>query len=289
MSLDLVEDAFGDYRNAKALAVASDLAYLPEAEGAAAFREQLGLDARLISVGNTQVYLATNDNHVVVAFRGTEDPNTLEGIKDWLLTDAVNLLIIPEGQIGTDFAAAGVGARFHQGFMTALASVWDPLAAGVEAEMKKKERPLWITGHSLGGALALLAAWRFLRKFQSVHQIYTFGGPMVGNAKAVEAIDREFAGKIFRYAHAIDPVPKLPMISLIGNDYGHCQKEMALGTAAAGAASTLEFFQQMAARTANGLLTATLMDEIWAYLKQRITAHLMPNYQNGLDEKAKGG
>jgi predicted lipase len=289
MALDLIEDAVGDYRNAKALGVASELAYLPQTEGAAAYREQLGLDARLISVGNTQVFLATNDNHVVAAFRGTEDPTTLEGIKDWLLTDAVNLLIVPEGQIGTDFAAAGVGARFHQGFMTALASVWDPLAAGVEAEMKKKERPLWVTGHSLGGALALLAAWRFQRKFQAVHQVYTYGGPMVGNAKAVEAIDREFPDKIFRFAHVVDPVPKLPTSSLIGNDYGHCQKEMALGTAAAGASSTLEFFQQMAARTVNGLLTATLMDDIWNYLKGRVTAHLMPNYQNGIDEKAKGG
>jgi hypothetical protein len=288
MALELVEDALGDYRNAKALAVASELAYMPQTEGAAAYRSQLGLDARLISEGNTQVFLAGNDNHIVVAFRGTEDPSSLEGIKDWLLTDAVNLLIIPEGQIGTDFAAAGVGARFHQGFMTALASVWDPLVSGVEAEQKKKERPLWITGHSLGGALALLAAWRFQRKFISVHQVYTYGGPMVGNTKAVQAIDSEFADKIFRYANIPDPVPKLPMISLIGNDYCHCQKEVPLGAAEPGASSTLEFFQQMTSRTVNGLLNATLSNEIWEYLKSRINAHLMPNYHSGIDAKSKG-
>src|SRR5271166_2136498 len=178
MALELIEDAGGDPRNARTLALASDLAYLGETEGKSAFQEQLGIDARLFSVGNTQAYLATSDEHVVVAFRGTESPTTVEGLKDWLLTDAVNLLIVPEGQIGTDFAAAGVGARFHLGFMTALSSVWDPMAAAVDAVMKKKERTLWITGHSLGGALAQLAAWRLRRQFVEVHRVITFGAPM---------------------------------------------------------------------------------------------------------------
>jgi hypothetical protein len=54
------------------LALASDLAYLAEPEGVEGFRSQLGLEARLFSVGNTQAYVATNDDHIVVAFRGTE-------------------------------------------------------------------------------------------------------------------------------------------------------------------------------------------------------------------------
>src|SRR5262245_49661076 len=120
MALELIEDAKGDPRNAHFLAHASDLAYLPEAAGVEAFRTQLGMEARLISVGNTQAYIATNEEHIVVAFRGTEAPNSIEGLKDWLLTDAGNLLIQPVGDLGTDFAAAGVAARWHDGFMKAL-------------------------------------------------------------------------------------------------------------------------------------------------------------------------
>lgn len=97
MLAPLVEDAAGSGQNARFLAKASDLAYLPADKGAAAFASELGLNARLISVDNTQAYLAQNDDHIVVAFRGTESPTTLEGLKDWLLTDAVNLLIIPQG------------------------------------------------------------------------------------------------------------------------------------------------------------------------------------------------
>jgi hypothetical protein len=282
MALELIEDAKGDPRNAQTLALASDLAYLPAAEGAEAFRAQLGLEARLLSVGNTQVYVATTDDHIVVAFRGSEAPTSIDGLKDWLLTDAVDLLILPEGDLGTDFVAAGVGARWHQGFLRALGDIWSPLSEEVAAERKKNERPLWITGHSLGGALAVLAAWRFKRKFVPVHQVYTFGGPMVGNADVAQAIDREFPDKIFRYVNSADPVPRLPTVSLIANAFGHCQKEMLLGAGVASAAATsmADFFQQMAAKTTDGVLHRTLIDDLWSGLKTHAGAHAMTSYRN---------
>jgi hypothetical protein len=280
MALELVEDAGGDVRNATTLGLASDLAYLPAGEGSPRFRSELGMDSVLFSVGNTQAYVAQNDDHVVVAFRGTEGPTTLDGLKDWLLTDAVNLLILPEGRIGTDFAAAGVGAKFHQGFMTALADIWDPMCDATTAALKQKDRPLWLTGHSLGGALALLAGWRFHRKFVPVHQIYTYGGPMVGNAEASKAFDREFQGKVFRYVNSPDLVPRLPTVSLLANDYIHCEKEMGLGgKLVEGTVSALEFLKQSAGKVIDGLLNATLMDEIWAGVKARLSAHEIGNYR----------
>jgi hypothetical protein len=297
MSLELIEDALGDPRNATALAVASNLAYMPQAEGAAAFREQLGMEARLISVGNTQVYVACNDNHIVAAFRGTESPTTIEGLKDWLLTDAANLLIVPEGRLGTDLAAAGVGARFHQGFVKAIGDVWDPLVEAVDGERKKNDRPIWLTGHSLGGALAVLAGWLFRRKFVPIHQIYTFGGPMVGNAEAVAALDRELPGKVFRFVNSPDPVPRLPTISLIANRYAHCGTETLLGVVAAGEAATatagtaLELFAQLAGKTIDGALNATLIDDVWTTITQRIAAHDLAKYSSliaALPPRAEG-
>jgi hypothetical protein len=283
MPLELIEDALGDPRNAAALALASDIAYLAEAAGAESFRDKLGLDAKLISVGNTQVYVATNKDHIVGAFRGTEEPTTIEGLKDWLLTDADNLLIVPEGRLGTDLAAAGVGARFHQGFVKAIGDVWDPFFEAIDSERKKDDRPIWLTGHSLGGALALLAGWLLRRKFVNVHQIYTFGGPMIGNDEAAKAIDREFPGKIFRYVNSPDPVPRLPTVSLIANRYLHCGAEQLLGAAAAAAeagGTAAEMFKQWAGKAADGVLNATLIDDLWASIKARVDAHAMTNYQS---------
>jgi hypothetical protein len=278
--MDLIEDALGDPRNARALALASDLAYLPEAEAAPLFKAELGLDARLIAAGNTQVYLAVNDQHILVAFRGTELPNTIEGLKDTLLTDALNLLMVPEGRLGTDFAAAGVGARFHKGFIAALGTVWDPLLKAVEAELKKSERPLWITGHSLGGALALLAAWLFHRKFLSVHQVYTYGAPMIGNAAASAAFDKEFEGKIFRYINPGDPVPKLPTFSLLANDYGHCLKEVVLEVPAA----AVQALADVPAEEAGGVLDAARIEALWASAQARVASHSLAHYRELLSK-----
>jgi hypothetical protein len=279
MPLELIEADGADFRNARFLAVASDLAYFAEAEGAPKFHSELGLEARLISVGNTQVYVGEAPKAVVVVFRGTESPATLEGLKDWLVTNANNFLVLPEGRIGTDFAAAGVGARFHRGFMTALADIWDPLFAAVDALQKKQERPLWVTGHSLGGALALLAAWRFHRQFIPVHQIYTFGAPMIGNPAAAQAFEKEFPGQIFRYVDEKDLVPKLPAMSLLTSEYGQCLTEIVLCAArvVAGAAEG----------AAPASAEANALERLWGQVTKGVTDHLMTNYLARLAEKCK--
>jgi triacylglycerol lipase len=284
----LFEDAKRDPRNARTLSFIADTAYLPEAAGREVFQKEFGMQSQLLHVGNTQVYVATNDDHIVAAFRGTEAPTSIEGLKDWLLTDAVNLLIRPEGDLGTDFAAAGVGTRWHSGFIRALNEIWDPVFAAVTAARKQSDRPFWITGHSLGGALALLAAWRFKRKFVPVHQVYTFGAPMVGNSEAAKTIDREFGDKIYRYVNHQDPIPQLPTLSLLANQYGHCNTEVMLGAAAAAAGeaagSTTSLFREYAGRAADGVLKGTLLDEFWKNIQQRIGAHAMKQYRGHIDE-----
>lgn len=286
MPLELFPDLPGDPRNAEYLAHACNLAYcVDEVQGAAVYLSELGLNAKLISADNTQVYLGTNDSAIVVAFRGSEQPNTVDGLKDWLLTNANNYLILPEGRLGTDFVAAGVGARFHRGFMGALEEVWEPLFQGVSAALDEKERPVWVTGHSLGGALALLAAWRFKRQFIPVHQIYTFGAPMVGNQAAADAFAREFPNKIFRYIDDRDLVPKLPMMSLVGNSYIHCAGEVALSLISDQDESAAGALQRIGGDSAEPGLTPGLMDGIWKALMDRIDSHLLPNYLARIVEK----
>jgi len=80
---------------------------------------------------------------------------------------------------------------------------------------------LYVTGHSLGGAMALLAAYRLLSDaaygdFRDTLQgLYTFGQPMVGNpAFARLCRDQErfpfFANAYFRCVYERDVVPHLP-------------------------------------------------------------------------------
>jgi hypothetical protein len=91
MPLKLIEDAVGS-RNARFLArVRSGVS---AAGRGREFAEKLGLKAADQRRQHASL-LATNDDHIVLAFRGTESPDA-EGLKDWLLTDAVNLLMVPK-------------------------------------------------------------------------------------------------------------------------------------------------------------------------------------------------
>jgi hypothetical protein len=266
--------------NALDLATASELAYLPADEGRTAFRARLGLDAELISVDNTQAWVGVDDNVLVIALRGSQAPTSLDGVKDWLLTNANNFLILPEGRMGTDFAAAGVGARFHRGFLSGVEEIWQPLLEAVERRLKEAERTVLVAGHSLGGALALVGSWRLVRHSVDVYQIYTYGAPMIGNDTAMQAFEREFPGRIFRYVNRPDMVPLLPTVSLIANLFTHCPKQLDLDSSAgdpqaAGPLTLAEF----AKSAVDGLIHASLADQIWRTLSDRITAHDIVTYR----------
>lgn len=267
--------------NAVFLCEASELAYLPASAGTVAFKDRLGMDARLLTAGNTQAWLATDDDQIVVAFRGTESPDSLDGLKDILLTDAMNLLVVPEGRLGVDLAAAGVGARFHKGFVDAIAAIWDPLAAAIEAEVARRDRPVWLTGHSLGGALAVLAAWLLKRRFIQVHAITTFGAPMIGNAAACTAFNREFAGRIHRYVNGRDPVPKLPSFSLVANEFAHVERERLLGKEPM--TGLADMVGSLAATAVDGVLAGTLLDEVWRSVNDQVASHYLGRYRDLLD------
>ncbi len=71
------------------------------------------------------------------------------------------------------------GGRVHRGFRTMLMELWDEVSTALEAVRV----PLFYTGHSLGGALATLAA--SLRPPQAV---YTFGAPRIGDAAFAETL-----------------------------------------------------------------------------------------------------
>lgn len=125
----------------------------------------------------------------VLVFRGTE----LDA-RDWV-TD-----------LDTLFTPWSNGARVHRGFAQALDLVWTP----IEAALVNRSGRLLFTGHSLGAALATLAASR-----HRPDALYTYGSPRVGDI----AFGRSVTGLIHhRFVHCCDIVPRVPPEIL---DYRH--------------------------------------------------------------------
>ncbi|WP_437585580.1 lipase family protein [Sorangium sp. So ce1000] len=94
----------------------------------------------------------------------------------------------------------------------------EPIGTGGALATKDQDGPaLYITGHSLGGALAVLAAARmysestlYEKYWKRLRGIYTFGQPMVGDQDFVRRFDPVFGRMLFRHVYKNDVVPRLP-------------------------------------------------------------------------------
>jgi triacylglycerol lipase len=196
-------------RNAWWMADAALLAYSSEADVNSAF-SSAGIAADIAhfrGVHSTEAYVASMPDAIVLAFRGTQLDDFWSSVLDF----TVDAQFLP--------VADSHGHLVHAGFLAALKEVWAPVAAHLEAEQARQSRPLWITGHSLGAALATLAANLCCDVETSrVQGVYTFGSPRVG--------DRDFGASIrvpiFRFQNDSDIVPHLPL-GLVFRHVGHLQ------------------------------------------------------------------
>ncbi|HEX8912621.1 MAG TPA: lipase family protein [Humisphaera sp.] len=186
------EDPAFNRANALYLAHASDVAY--HRAPAAAAVERLGVEAVGFrhKVTRTRGYLGVCDTHAVLAFRGS-DPVTLQ---TWV-TDAFVRLVAREHYAG----------RVHQGFSSVLRRSWTRVEAILAAAEGK---PLFVTGHSMGGALAVLTACRLAAAGRPPVAVYTFGAPRVGDA----AFCAGYAVPTYRVVNRLDLVPELPLASV---------------------------------------------------------------------------
>lgn len=176
--------------NALYLAHASDIAYFRKPAAAAA--ERLGLSevvALRHKVNRTRGFVGVCSTHAVLAFRGTE-PATLA---NWV-TDAVFSLASKSEYAG----------RVHSGFSAALASVWPEVSACLK---RVGDVPLFVTGHSMGGALAKLTACRLADAGVAAMATYTFGSPRLGDATFCE----RYRLPTYRVVNKMDLVPEIPL------------------------------------------------------------------------------
>jgi triacylglycerol lipase len=169
MSVEFDTTALGfSIQNAFFLARACEAAYardeerLREAAGELGLAELLRPFQVLVPEEGTDLrgFVAANEEMVALIFRGAES------LQEYLRDEAI-------------LQKPGFGGLVHKGFADAFATLW-PEAEGSLAELLSG-RDLWVAGHDLGGALAVLAAARLHEQGTNVEAVYTFGAPRVGN------------------------------------------------------------------------------------------------------------
>ena len=202
-------DATGfSWRNTYLLSLLSWLAYAdPEvaAVQAAAWGLSLGSGGSIDVVtpyffgqsGSTQALVLYNAESVFVAFQGS---TTGDFFQDWVDND-FDVLPQPANHWGA-------GVVLHHGFTEAMSIAYPQVLSQVQSLMSGG-RKLWITGHSLGAAVASLTAYRLRHENGiEVQGVNLFGSPPVGNV----IWSQMFASKVAntqRWNVEYDPIPSL--------------------------------------------------------------------------------
>ena len=150
---------------------------------------------------NTQCIIVGDEEKVIIAFRGTEN------LDDW------------KTNINLAKAAWKVG-MVHSGFWRSIESVW-PTATARLNSLRTNNQPIWITGHSLGGALATLACGLLDDELpeESIAGVYTFGQPRVGDLLFAQTVDKRVKKRYFRVVNNNDIVTRIPSLQYrhVGN------------------------------------------------------------------------
>jgi triacylglycerol lipase len=183
-----VPEAAGMVRvNAWWLAEAALLSYWDPGVGCERLRAA-GLTADFIAEEGVECYLGSGKDHVLIAFRGTE-PDQWRDILD----DALFLPVVWREP----------GTLVHAGFKGSFARIWPHLKAKLDQLAPRKA---WFTGHSLGAALATLAA----AEFERTAGLCTLGSPRVGNRAFRTRLETQLGPHLARYVYEADVVTHVP-------------------------------------------------------------------------------
>ncbi|KIL59894.1 hypothetical protein M378DRAFT_26795 [Amanita muscaria Koide BX008] len=170
----------------------------------------------LSPVADIQGYIARDDEkkELIIALRGSAS------VVDFLL-DA-QLVLVPFMVPGILQTPPDSKLCVHSGFLFD----WNTVALEVITILKQqlhshRSYSLVTVGHSLGGALATLAAITLKLKFpEQKVRTYSYGSPRVGNAAFAEFVNRHLGKDAFRVVHTNDGVPTIMPTSLGYHHHG---------------------------------------------------------------------
>lgn len=142
----------------------------------------------------TQAFVARWEGDALISFEGTKSYlSMVQDLRIWK-----NL---------TDWKSHG---KVHEGFLIE----WESLRRCVKDALTSLSSPagshIKVTGHSLGGAVGVIAMVDLVSEGWLVREGYTFGMPRPGDAAFARTFDGMFFRRFYRVTHHMDPVPHVP-------------------------------------------------------------------------------
>ena len=144
-----------------------------------------------------EIIVINHKDLILILFRGTDDVND-NHFAEWR---------------GSDFSISKVksdsilnGTKVHKGFWKSFDIVKMDLLHLLDS-LSAKNKTIWISGHSLGGAMAILTGVYLEQSNYSITNIYTYAAPIaLGDKKFADLGGKLLAHKIQRFEYYLDPV-----------------------------------------------------------------------------------
>lgn len=168
-------------------------------------------------VRGREAYLAIWDDKAILSFRGTEaddklkvklrENEKLSALSHKILPPEFSISLVPTDIVDdlnfspVTFRGINGQSQLHRGFFEATEELWPEISGDLEKLELTSPDQLFVTGHSLGAAMAVIAGVKY-----PFNKIVTFGEPSVGN-DIDNTIDPDCAH--IRYVNGIDPVTKI--------------------------------------------------------------------------------
>ncbi|KAJ5101724.1 hypothetical protein NUU61_003946 [Penicillium alfredii] len=139
----------------------------------------------------------TTNKAIVLTFRGSYS------VRNWI-SDAAFPYTDPD---------LCTGCQAELGFWSSWKLVRDPITKALNSTAAQHpDYELVVVGHSLGAAVATLAAADLRGRGHPSAKLYAYASPRVGNPALAKYITAQKNN--FRFSHTNDPVPKLPLLTM---------------------------------------------------------------------------
>lgn len=173
------------------LATCSSNAYLAPIFAEQELKQRGFTDVSTLNFGSSLGYVAMIGDTAVIMFRGTNPSE----IQDWFVNLNNNSFRAKYGSV-------------HTGFGASYETLHDQL---IEVLRQKNPKRIWVTGHSLGGALAVVCSYRLMTdEKREIAGVMTFGQPRVGSSEFCKHMDSELRGRMVHFVNENDLVPRVP-------------------------------------------------------------------------------
>jgi predicted lipase len=215
------ERSFEELWNTNRAWVLSNLAHIAYSreDNVRTYMQSLGaIETQFYIKDGAQAFLSKWNDKAILVFRGTQLmehlPKNYEHLNfiqkfiiHLLIRLPINIFKLPlfNNDVVADlqFCHARLtrikGVSVHSGFLAETKKLWKKIIKDIRAF--EDELPLWVGGHSLGGAMATITAMKY-----PVKEVFSFGSPRVGRG-----IKKVISNEIHtRYVNGSDIVTKMP-------------------------------------------------------------------------------